>query len=192
EAAADRAARDAEQRAVDAAETDAGVGAAAAGLQPRWREWITADRTTAPLPELDRERVVLMRRLSTQPDALLDASPTDPPGLSCPAGPADTDSEDIDLDSALAELDSLPAAAARSALSDLDSAPAERERREREARTAREDLVREQAVLEAGGEGPEQAPWHVRTDGVPLWRAVEFVDTLGDDDRAGIEAALLA
>ena len=192
EAAADRAARDAEQRAVDAAETDAGVGAAAAGLQHRWREWITADRTTALLPELDRDRVVLMRRLSTQLDALIDASPTDPAGFSGPAGPADTDSEDIDLDSALAELDSLPAAAARSALSDLDSAPAERERREREARTAREDLVREQAVLEAGGEGPEQAPWHVRTDGVPLWRAVEFVDTLGDDDRAGIEAALLA
>src|SRR5690606_18059514 len=73
EAAADRAARDAEQRAVDAAETDAGVGAAAAGLQHRWREWITADRTTALLPELDRDRVVLMRRLSTQLDALIDA-----------------------------------------------------------------------------------------------------------------------
>ncbi|SED31159.1 TIGR02680 family protein [Rhodococcus pyridinivorans] len=183
EAAADRAARDAEQRAVEAAETDAGVGAAAAGLQHRWREWITADRTTALLPELDRDRVILMRRLSTRLDALIDSSPTD-------AG--DTDSEDVDVDSALAELDSLPTTAARSALSDLAGAPAERERREREARTAREDLVREQAALDAIGEGPEQAPWHVRTDGVPLWRAVEFVDTLGDDDRAGIEAALLS
>lgn len=183
EAAADRAARDAEQRAVDAAETDAGVGAAAAGLQHRWREWITADRTTALLPELERDRVVLMRGLSTRLDALIDSSP---------AGPTETDSEGVDLDSTLAELDSLPAAAARSALSDLAGAPAERERREREARTMREDLVREQAALDAIGEGPEQAPWHVRTDGVPLWRAVEFVDTLGDDDRAGIEAALLS
>ncbi|MBS9373013.1 TIGR02680 family protein [Rhodococcus sp. B50] len=185
EAAADRAARDAEHRAVEAAETDAGVGAAAAGLQHRWREWITADRTTALLPELDRDRVVLMRRLSTQLDALIDTAPAD-------ITPPDLGSDGVDLDSALGELDSLPAAAARSALSDLDNVPAERERRERDARIAREHLVREQAALEAAGEGPEQAPWHVRTDGVPLWRAVEFVGTLGDDDRAGIEAALLA
>ncbi|SUE13338.1 Uncharacterised protein [Rhodococcus gordoniae] len=180
EAAADRAAHDAEHRAVEAAETDAGVGAVAAGLQHRWREWITADRTTALLPELDRDRVVLMRRLSTQLDVLIDTAP------------ADTGSDGVDLDPALAELDSLPAAAARSALSYLHNAPDERESRERDARIAREHLVREQAALEAAGEGPEQAPWHVRTDGAPLWQAVEFVDTLGDDDRAGIEAALLA
>ena len=175
EAAADRAARDAEHRAVDAAEKDAGVGAAAAGLLHRWREWITADRTVALLPELDRERVVLMRRLSTSLDALIDDA-----------------SDDVDLDSALAELDSLPDAAARSVRVALDGAPAERERREHLARAARQHLVQEQAALEAENEGPEQAPWHVRTDGVPLWRAVDFVDTLGDDDRAGIEAALLA
>ncbi|MEU5843094.1 TIGR02680 family protein [Rhodococcus sp. NPDC047139] len=180
EAAADRAARDAEHRAVEAAETDAGVAAAAADLQHQWREWITADRTTALLPELDHDRVILMRRLSTHLDALIDEAP------------ADDTAGYSGVDSALTELDSLPAAAARSALTDLGDHPAERGRREQEIRAAREILVQEQAALDAENEGPGQAPWHVRTDGVPLWRAVDFVDSLGDDDRAGIEAALLA
>ncbi|WP_241387183.1 TIGR02680 family protein [Rhodococcus sp. CH91] len=175
EEAAGHAARDAEHSAVEAAEADAEVGAAAAGLQHRWREWITADRTAALLPELDRDRVALMRRLSSHLDTLIE-----------------TPSEESDIDPALAELDSLAGAAARAALAELERPSAERRGREQELRAAREALVREQVALDADTDGPEQAPWHLRTDGVPLWQAVDFVDTLGDDDRAGIEAALLA
>lgn len=65
-----------------------------------------------------------------------------------------------------------------------------------EAEADQLDVERER--LRAGGELPPPAP-HTRLDGVrddrpgaPLWRLIDFVDDISDDDRAGLEAALEA
>lgn len=56
-------------------------------------------------------------------------------------------------------------------------------------------LDREIASLERGETSPPPN-WHTRTpdaaDALPLWRAVSFHDSVGEGDRAGIEAALEA
>lgn len=174
EIAAEHAAREAERVTATVDEADAAVRAAALALRHGWREWITSVRTTTLLPEVESNRLTLMRRLSHHLDAVTD-------------GEAEVDDDPI-----LSELDTLPAEAARSALEELDRSASELLRLDTESRVERDRLLARQLELEAADDGPEHAPWHVRSAGVPLWRAVDFVDTLGDDDRAGIEAALLS
>ncbi|UYP20281.1 TIGR02680 family protein [Rhodococcus sp. Z13] len=169
---ADRAGREAERLTAEVAEAETRVGAAASALLHRWREWIIADRTLALLPAVGRERVGLLHDLSERLDALLE----DPE----------------DAGKVLDEVDDLPREPARAAIAECEEAAAAGETRDRLDRAAREALEHEEAALRQESEGPRPAAWHPRTDGVPFWQAVDFAGTLGDDDRTGIESALLA
>ncbi|WP_416957962.1 TIGR02680 family protein [Nocardioides sp. T5] len=55
------------------------------------------------------------------------------------------------------------------------------------------DLGREADALRAAVDpAPPLSPWAMPADGVMLWQAVDFQDTLDADQRAGLEGALLA
>src|SRR5690606_17865785 len=66
------------------------------------------------------------------------------------------------------------------------------------ARTAREELERlhsQRATVEAGRDPappPPPLPRSARADGSALWQVVDFADHLGQEERAGLEAALQA
>ncbi|MFH8788915.1 TIGR02680 family protein [Streptomyces roseoverticillatus] len=70
--------------------------------------------------------------------------------------------------------------------------------RRTELATRRQDMERELAALEAGGQRGPEAPYtrtpglRERTPGAPLWRLADFREGLGEADRAGLEAALEA
>ncbi|MFI6400411.1 TIGR02680 family protein [Rhodococcus coprophilus] len=173
EATAERAAGEAERDAAARADAAARLDDAALSLRHGWREWLTSDSTSALLPDLDA--VTLMRRLSAHLESVTDID-TDPGSRADPI---------------LSELAALPAAAADAApevLGETAVAPPQN----LVAESRRRALTEEQAALESDDGTPEGAPWQSESDGVPLWQAVEFADTLGDDDRIGIEAALLA
>ena len=173
EAAAERAAREAERDSAQRFEAATRLDDAALSLRHGWREWLTSDSTSALLPDLDA--VGLMRRLSAYLESITDA---------------DTDT-DADADPILSELGALPAFAAEAAVDALDeTAVAPPQDRTDDAR--RRALAEERDALDADDGTPVGAPWQSPSNGVPLWRAVDFADTLGEDDRIGIEAALLA
>lgn len=169
ESAAERAAGEAERDAAERFEASGRLDDAALSLRHGWREWLTSESTSTLLPDIDA--VALMRRLSAYLDDLVDTdSPADP---------------------ILSELTALPAAAADAAPAtpgETAAAPVQ----DHEADSRRRALAEEQAALESDDGTPVGAPWQSPSTGVPLWQAVEFADSLGDDDRIGIEAALLA
>ncbi|MEE2034037.1 hypothetical protein, partial [Rhodococcus chondri] len=169
EAGAEGAASDAERAAAERDRAAAAVDEAAVALKHRWREWITSDRTATLLPAVTRDGPAFMQRLDTVLDGLAIADPAS-----------------VDIDSVLAEFDSLPRESARATRVEPIAPPPSGHD---SARAALED---EQRRLEGEGPAPVVAPWRGPGVGVPLWQAVDFVDSLGDDDRAGIEAALLA
>ncbi|MEV3929712.1 TIGR02680 family protein [Streptomyces sp. NPDC049944] len=72
------------------------------------------------------------------------------------------------------------------------------DRRRAELTRQAEELRQELTALEAGGRRPPQPPrtrapgLRERLTGAPLWRLVDFEDGLGEEERAGLEAALEA
>ncbi|SPT60114.1 TIGR02680 family protein [Actinomadura madurae] len=87
--------------------------------------------------------------------------------------------------------------AARAATAALGGRMADVESRLRIERTGTEALLDEIGRLEAGGHDVPPVP-HTRAGsragrpGAPLWKVVDFADTVPDDHRAGLEAALEA
>ncbi|MGH3241240.1 MAG: TIGR02680 family protein, partial [Spirillospora sp.] len=87
--------------------------------------------------------------------------------------------------------------AARAATAALGGQVADVESQLRIERTNTEALLDEIGRLEAGGHDVPPVP-HTRTGsragrpGAPLWKVVDFADTVPDDHRAGLEAALEA
>lgn len=174
EADAERTAGDAERDRADLAESARIRDDAAIDLNRRWQAWITDARTTRLLPTVERSGRELLQTLSSDLEALTGAAGAD-------AG------------AALTELDHLPEAAARTARDDIATELVALELADQAAAGIRTALIGERKTLEADRRhGPGDAPWRRENDGVPLWRAVEFADSLGADDRAGVEAALLA
>lgn len=171
EADAERTSGDAERDRADLAESTRTRDDAAIDLGRRWQAWIADARTTRLLPTAERIGHDLLQVLAADLEALTGT----------------------DVDVALTELDRLPETAARTARDDISAELVALELADQAAAGIRTALLDERATLEADRcRGPEDAPWHRENDGVPLWRAVEFADDLGADDRAGVEAALLA
>lgn len=81
---------------------------------------------------------------------------------------------------------------------ELTRGETELEGRAEQARARRADLAAEVARLESGGHDAPPNPYfrperaRVNRPGAPLWRAVDFADALGGQERAGVEAALEA
>lgn len=174
EADAERTAGEAERDRADLAESTRLRDDAAIDLNRRWRAWITDARTVGLLPAVERSGPDLVQVLSTDLEAL-------------------TGTGGDDADAALSELDRLPEAAARTARDDIAAELTALELADQDAAGIRTALLEERKTLEADRRhGPDDAPWRRENDGVPLWRVVEFDDRLGTDDRAGVEAALLA
>lgn len=174
EAEAERAAHDAEREILERDAAAHALDDAALDLEHRWRAWFTSERTTTLLPHLDQNGAALMQRLV---DAIESLSGDDP-------DPAATDA-------VLTELVALTRTATPGDL-DITSATGTAESPSTAERELRSALLEERQRLELGSEGPSMAPWRSPQSGVPFWRAVDFVDVLGDDDRAGIESGLLA
>lgn len=174
EAEAERAAHDAEREALERDAAARALDDAALDLGHRWRAWLTSERTTTLLPHITQHGAALMQRLMDAVEALSGDDPD----------PAATDT-------VLTELVALtrstaPGNLGRAVETGMDEPPST-------THTAlRSGLLEEQCRLENKDAGPAMAPWRSPQSGVPLWRAVDFVDALGDDDRAGIESALLA
>lgn len=89
-------------------------------------------------------------------------------------------------------------AAGRAATEALARTGAVLDRRGTDAEARAAELAAEIARLEAGEHGTPPPPHtrdpDARTDraGAPLWQLIDFADGIGDDDRAGLEAALEA
>ncbi|QXJ26680.1 TIGR02680 family protein [Actinomadura graeca] len=87
--------------------------------------------------------------------------------------------------------------AAREATASLGGQVADAETRRRAEHAAAQSLLDEIGRLESGEHDVPPVP-HTRTasregrPGAPLWRVVDFTDTVPDDHRAGLEAALEA
>lgn len=170
---ADDAEARAEQASADAAAAAHRRDEAAVALAVSWREWTSDDSTVALLGAVEWRDT--------------------------PVGALLTDVETLvgsDYDShLLIELDGAADTAATSAREALTERVAALRAEQDKADRAREDLLTERAeLLTARDVVPELAPWHtsVPPDSVPLWRAVDFAPTVGDETRAGIEAALYA
>ncbi|MGN5239464.1 TIGR02680 family protein [Rhodococcus sp. SJ-3] len=180
EAEAERAAHDAEREILERDAAARALDDATLDLEHRWRAWFTSERTTTLLPHLDQHGAALMQRLV---DAVESLSGDDP-------DPAATDA-------VLTELVALTRTATPGDLGITTGTGTAESGSTAESHTATESVLRsalleERQRLDPGSEGPAMAPWRSLQSGVPLWRAVDFVDTLGDDDRAGIESGLLA
>ncbi|MFD6896013.1 TIGR02680 family protein [Rhodococcus sp. NPDC060086] len=176
ESESERAAHDAEREALERDAAARALDDAALELEHRWREWLTSERTTGLSPHIALHGAALMQRLV---DAAQSLSGDDPD-----PGAADT---------ILGELVALTRTATPSHLGPTsESDTLEADTLEATDSALRSALLEEQRRLESEEVGPPMAPWRSPQSGVPLWRAVDFVDTLGDDDRAGIESALLA
>ncbi|MFZ2527473.1 MAG: SbcC/MukB-like Walker B domain-containing protein, partial [Rhodococcus sp. (in: high G+C Gram-positive bacteria)] len=140
----------------------------------RWRAWITDTHTARLLPAVERSGPELLQILAGDLEALTGTGGTD-------------------TDAALTELDRLPETSARTARDDIAAELTALELADHAAAGIRTTLLDERTGLDADRRpGPDDAPWRSENDGVPLWQTVEFVDDLGADDRAGVEAALLA
>ncbi|NJC73016.1 TIGR02680 family protein [Planosporangium thailandense] len=144
----------------------------ALGLVDRWRTWMADPATTDLLGIADWSAHPILGLLLTDRTSL--------------CGDGDGGIALLDLDGAADDAASTAAAALAAALGRLDDADAADRKR-------LEELGAEQARLQAAHD-PDPAPpaWVAISDGVPLWRCLDFADHLGGEHRAGIEAALLA
>lgn len=165
-------------QAQDTAETDAEAAVTAAQarddsaveLATGWRSWTADPTTTDLLGPID------WAGTSVWP-LLLDVDTL--------GGPSTTDLDALDL--AAAE-QSVPT---RNAIAERRQELATAQRQEQAERKA---LQAEQTELRAARDpAPADAPWLAPDRiGVPLWRAVDFAESLSQTERAGLEAALLA
>jgi uncharacterized protein (TIGR02680 family) len=143
----------------------------AIALVDQWRAWIADPATTDLLDVADWSQHPILGLLLLDRTALCGD---------------DTAVALQDLDRALDDAMDSAASALAIAMGHLDDADTLDQQRAG-------DLVAEQTRLTAEQDpDPEPPTWVTVTGGAPLWRCLDFDDRLGMDDRAGIEAALLA
>jgi uncharacterized protein (TIGR02680 family) len=144
---------------------------AALDLVDRWRAWLGDPATVDLLGVSDWSAHPLLGPLLAERTALCgDDGPIALPDLDRAAD-----------DSAATARDSLASALAR--LADADAA---------DRGWARELTDERNGLLAARDPEPRQPFWVTATDGIPLWRCVDFAEQVSDENRAGIEAALLS
>ncbi|GLX97653.1 TIGR02680 family protein [Herbidospora sp. NBRC 101105] len=175
-----KAVESAEERAADAAaalvtEREAEETAwaarddAARALGAAWRVWVANPQTVHLLPGTDWEKYPISRLLQ-DPDAL------------CGDEPADD----------LTPLDQTAQRAAEPARTALSDRLADLRSEESAARAEEHRLTVERDALHSAVDPDPPTPGWVRSGEWPLWRAVEFADSVPETDRAGLEGALLA
>ncbi|WP_406045816.1 TIGR02680 family protein [Micromonospora sp. NBC_00898] len=162
---ATEATSDAEQAAEDRDD-------AALALVDRWRNWIESHTTAELLGPVNWASVPALRRIITDRTAL------------CGEG---TDVADLQ------ELDGAADDAVSDATAHVDRALERLRDADHLAQQQAEALTVEQARLLAEHDPEPEAPgWVTGTDGVPLWRCLDFAEAADADLRAGLEAGLLA
>ena len=164
----------AEQRADDAVEASQRAieqrEDSALGLVDRWRAWISDPSTTDLLGAVD---------WAVHP--ILGALLIDRTALS-----GDSDIDLWELDHAADDTVSVATSAVAAALSRLETED------EADLLLAAQ-LRKEQTELRSARDPePDRPTWVTASDGVPMWRCVDFVGAVDDGSRAGIEAALIA
>ena len=170
------AAAGAEQRADDAAEASYQAAekreAAAIDLVDRWRAWAGDPITTDLFGTIDWAAHPILGTLFADRMAL------------CDDGAGEIDLRE--LDRAADDTVTARTSAVATALSRLDT-------EDEAARLRSAQLLAEQAELRSARDPePDRPGWVTASDGVPLWRCVDFVETIDAGRRAGIEAALIA
>ncbi|BCY13424.1 TIGR02680 family protein [Actinoplanes sp. L3-i22] len=174
----DRAADDAasaEQRADDAAEASRQAveqrDRSAFALADGWRAWIADPATAELFGTVDWSAHPILGVLLADRSALCD------------------DGGDLDLrelDRAADDTVAVATSAVAAALSRLDV-------EDGAARQVAVRLENERTELRSARDPePEQPTWVTGSDGVPMWRCVDFSGAIDDESRAGIEAALIA
>ncbi len=171
ESRAEQAAQTAETRRA-AATTSAQVrDELAIELNRRWREWVSSPHTTRIIPG------------AVWPAALSEVLAVDLEAL-C----GDSESDDV-----LAELEAAPERAAIPVREDLAVRSRTLVDEQRADDLCRVELeARRNDLLAEHDPEPPTSSWHHVHSGVPLWAAVDFEPHLTSEQRAGIEAALLA
>lgn len=144
---------------------------AAVALAEAWRAWCHDPQTTQLLGETGWVAHPLLGPLIRDAEVL-----------------AGDDGPEVDGLDEVADVAARPARAAVAAdLADLDRAAADDREQEAGLRAERKDLAAER------DQKPAEPPWlDARRGGEPLWRCVDFADHLDDEQRAGLEGALLA
>ena len=163
-------------------------------LAGAWRSWVTDEVTDGLLGAVNWSTTAVGPLLVSL-DALT-GDPAHETATNAAAGdaagdtPADGSGDRVDL-GALDQAAQDAAGAARSRLADQ---VAQLDLTDRQDAESRPILRAEQDdLLAARDPEPPAAPWvRPAADGTPLWRCVDFADTVAEDDRAGLEAALLA
>jgi uncharacterized protein (TIGR02680 family) len=180
EAEAEQLRATAEEDSRTAGEHAAERDRAAVDLAQAWRAWTTGDAARELLGENDWAAHPRLGPLIRDAEALAgDAQP----GAASP-DPAD-DLKGLDE---VADVAARPArAAVTAARTRLDRAAADDAEQETALRAERADLAAERDPK------PAEAPWlDPERPGEPLWRCVDFAPGLGDEQRAGLEGAMLA
>ncbi len=144
----------------------------ALGLVDRWRAWLADPATVDLLGVADWSAHPVLGPLLADRTAL--------------CGDGDGGIPLLDLDGAADDAVSTAASALATALGRLDDADAA-------DRTRVAELGAERTRLQAAHD-PDPVPpaWVSVSDGVPLWRCLDFAEPVNAEHRAGIEAALLA
>ncbi|MFH5823068.1 TIGR02680 family protein [Georgenia sp. AZ-5] len=177
-AQAEHAAADADGRAdadeVTARERTAERDRAAGELAEAWSAWTALPRTRELLGEVDWA--------------------AGPVGRLTDGGAPGEDPDETDAPS-LRELDRAATEAAERARDELARTAAGLDTAEKDdAATRSRHGAERRGLLQARDPEPPGAPWAgaLPEGTVPLWRAVDFAEGLTEDERAGLEAALLA
>ncbi len=144
----------------------------ALGLVDRWRAWMADPATVDLLGVADWSPHPVLGLLLADRTAL--------------CGDSDGGIALLDLDGAADDAVSTAGSALATALDRLRAADAVDRQRV-------DDLLAEQTRLQAA-QDPDPVPpaWVTLSDGVPLWRCLDFAEPVNAEHRAGIEAGLLA
>ncbi len=144
---------------------------AALALVDSWRAWISAPATADLLGTVGWAAHPILGSLLADRMALSD------------------DGAEIDLRELDRAADDAVSAATSAVVTELSRLGAE----DAAARPRIEELGREQAELRSARDPePDRPAWVTATGGVPLWRCVDFVETVDVGRRAAVEAALIA
>jgi uncharacterized protein (TIGR02680 family) len=169
---ADRAQQRAEDDATVAEQAAEQRDDAALALVDSWRAWVTAPATVDLLGDVDWSTQPALAPILAERTAL------------CGDGDGAVPLED--LDGAADEAFHVATSVVATTLGRLDDLDAADQRRV-------DDLAAEHAQLRAERDPLPQPPaWVTVTTGTPLWRCLDFAESVEPQDRAGIEAALLA
>lgn len=192
--AADKRASQEEQRLADvrqeAEEEEQALERAAADLREAWRAWIAHETTESLLGEVDWRSTALGPVLD-DPGVLVVPGVLDDAGVLVPGDTGEPD----ETGELLAELDHVASQAAIGVRDKLSRSRALLDAAQQADDERRDQLEAEREALRAARDPEPPRPHWTRppsADEVPLWRVLDFAAHLDEDQRAGLEGALLA